>query len=708
MRRLLAAAAVLLALPASVSAHGELRAVGFAGDACGGAPIAADQVITGTFTEAQSGSYVMVPFTVPPGTTQVRVKYCWDETQAPAALSGHTIDLGLWDARAHSTQTWEERDFRGWGGSSHPDVQITPQGFAPGYAPSRRANVPGFTTRGYVPGPLEAGRWAAELGVAHVVGPGEGDPDGVRWRVEVELSEDPAFDDAPYEPARYDETPARAGAGWYAGDFHVHAEHSALGDATMEETFGFAFKPRAQGGAGLDFLTLSDYVTPSGWGEIGRHQAAHPGKLVVRSSEVITYAGHLNNHGSLSYVDHRTGPVLERLADGTLKEVRGARPVSAVLREVRERGGFTQINHPTIFPSEVPLFAGFCRGCPWDYGAARTDYRLVDAIEVSTGPAGLQEPQVGPNPFTPLALAFYDRALAEGHRIAAVGSSDSHNAGRANNPLTQAPIGQATTMVFADELSEAGVRRAVRRRHTFVKLYASDRPDLRFEARTAGGDAGVPPAIMGDVVRARAATFTVRVLGGDPTFQLFVVKDGVSVAALASDRSRVLGLPAVPRRGRLPPAAHARLDDRGRLVADLARRRRAAGGLRRRPAARRPERDPRDARPRRAARARRPRHRALRRARLRAAHLRRPRARPVGRAADHRRQGPRASARRRRLGHGARHARRPRAAAPARVAARLRAGPRAGRQRRGRAAGPPRHAARALRLRPPRASAPAR
>ena len=53
---------------------------------------------------------------------------------------------------------------------------------------------------------------------------------------------------------------------------HVHAEHSALGDATMTETFDFAFKPLSEGGAGLDFVTLSDYVVPSAWGEIGRYQ----------------------------------------------------------------------------------------------------------------------------------------------------------------------------------------------------------------------------------------------------------------------------------------------------------------------------------------------------------------------------------------------------------------------------------------------------
>ena len=75
----------------------------------------------------------------------------------------------------------------------------------------------------------------------------------------------------------------------------------------MTETFGFAFKPLSEGGAGLDFITLSDYVVPTAWGEIGRYQGNYPGKLIARSSEVITYRGHTNNHTSaqLRRLPHR-------------------------------------------------------------------------------------------------------------------------------------------------------------------------------------------------------------------------------------------------------------------------------------------------------------------------------------------------------------------------------------------------------------------
>ena len=514
---------------------------------CGGAAdpsLVPHRVIEGEFDTSLERGYVMLPFDVPAGTTAVRVRYCHDQPEAPTnAQIKHVLDLGLWQARSSPATPWAEPEFRGWGGSSHPDVTVSRNGFSSEaeYQASPRLHRQGHTTRGFRPGPIVPGEWAVELGVAAVASQAEGDADGrVAWRVEIDFSTDPLWESDPYVPAAYDETPARREPGWYAGDFHVHAEHSSLGDATMTEVFNYAFRPRAEGGAGLDFVTLSDYVTDTAWGEVGRHQPAHTGNLIARSSEVITYRGHANNHVSLRYVDHRTGPVYE-LRSGDLRLIRPARAASEIFDAVHGGGGFTQINHPEIFPSEVPGFDFLCRGCPWDYTAAETDYRAVDAVEIATGPAGLKEdPEPGPNPFTPLAIRFWEEAIDAGgrnaNRIAAVGSSDSHNAGRTPDPVTQSPIGQATTMVYADELSERGIQRGVEARHTYVKLFGSDGPDLRFEARSAGSSG--PPAIMGDAVPAGGVEFTARVTGAGAgaarpgSYTLFVLKDGVPLLAV--------------------------------------------------------------------------------------------------------------------------------------------------------------------------------
>ncbi|HEU0025125.1 MAG TPA: hypothetical protein VFQ12_10855, partial [Thermoleophilaceae bacterium] len=295
MRRLAAPLALaLLAFPAS----GAAQAPGLT-TPCGGRAIAPDKVITGEFGTELSKTFVMVPFEVPRGTTAVRVKYCWDRPEG--GTQRHTLDLGLYEPRRGRSPLWDRDEFRGWGGSSHPDVTLSAEGFSTEaqYTASPRVEVPGKTTRGFIPGPIKPGEWAAELGVAAVIPQSEGDADGkVKWRVEIELSDDPAFKDEPYRPARYDTRPVRRHAGWYAGDMHVHAEHSNYGAATMTETFDYAFRSLADGGAGLDFITLSDYVSGyPAWNEIGRHQPLHPKNLIVRSTEVITYRGHTNNHG---------------------------------------------------------------------------------------------------------------------------------------------------------------------------------------------------------------------------------------------------------------------------------------------------------------------------------------------------------------------------------------------------------------------------
>jgi hypothetical protein len=509
---------------------------------CPGDPIDADEVITGSFPDALQGSYVMVPFEVPKGTTAVRVKYCYDEPDDPDATD-HTLDLGLYGPRRSPDAEWGPDEFRGWGGSSHPDVTVSPRGFSTRaqYLDDPKGDVPGRTTRGFLPGPIEPGEWAAELGVAAVASTTDGDADGaVAWRLEI------AFDDstvAPrdrYRPAPYSAKPVRPDPGWYAGDLHVHAEHSALGDATMREAFDYAFRPIDRDGAGLDFITLTDYVTPAAWAEIGRYQARHPRHLVIRGSEVITYRGHAQNQASATYVDHRTGPVYALESDGSTTLIREARPAREIFEDVHAGGGWTQINHPTIFPSSNPAFEGLCRGCSWDYSANETDYDEVDAIELGTGPSSLGSgAAAGPNPFLLDALAFWKEILATGAKVSAVASSDSHTAGRTSDALGT-PIGTPTTVVFAEELSERGVREAVLDGHTYVKLFGNAGPDLRFTA--ASGGAPDETAIIGGVVTGESVRFRARVTGATdavvpPTgdYTLLVEQDGQPVQTFTLD-----------------------------------------------------------------------------------------------------------------------------------------------------------------------------
>ena len=96
----LTAALACLCLPSAAAAHAIAMqpAAAMLGPAsCGGAAIEPSQVFTGEFSTEQQGSFVLLPFDVPVGTTAVRVKYCWDPPIGP--FTRHTLDLGLYEAR---------------------------------------------------------------------------------------------------------------------------------------------------------------------------------------------------------------------------------------------------------------------------------------------------------------------------------------------------------------------------------------------------------------------------------------------------------------------------------------------------------------------------------------------------------------------------------------------------------------------------------
>src|SRR5918992_5784793 len=200
-------------------AHGQqvpARATALAGDRCPGRDIQVDRKIEGSFGTELQGSYVMVPFDVPAGTTAVRVKYCYDQPEAPVsntpgASVRHTLDLGIYEPRANGSRVWGVPEFRGWGGSSHPDVTVSPEGFSSeeDYSASPRREPPGKTTRAFRPGPIPAGQWAVELGVAAVVSQAEGDLDGrVAWRGGMEVSGGPPLPDEAYPPPPFRPRPA--------------------------------------------------------------------------------------------------------------------------------------------------------------------------------------------------------------------------------------------------------------------------------------------------------------------------------------------------------------------------------------------------------------------------------------------------------------------------------------------------------------------
>ncbi len=100
---------------------------------------------------------------------------------------------------------------------------------------------------------------------------------------------------------------------------------------------------------------------------------------------------------------------------------------------------------------------------------------------------------------------YWDSQLRAGHRLAAIGGSDNHNA--TTPPGEVGAIGWPTTAVEADELSVPAILDGIRAGRTFVDLTASRDKMLDFAA-----DAGGASAKMGGTLDAAAgATISVHI-----------------------------------------------------------------------------------------------------------------------------------------------------------------------------------------------------
>ncbi|MCW5801050.1 MAG: CehA/McbA family metallohydrolase [Deltaproteobacteria bacterium] len=361
---------------------------------------------------------------------------------------------------------WDDTGaFRGWGGGNTEDAVI-------GVAESSRS---------YRTGPIAPGTWTLVIGKAKL------DPTGGRYAVDVICRDDATL---PVRPrAAFDPAVLAPGRRWYKGDFHVHSDESGDASATFDQIAALARM------RGLDFVNLSDHNTDAQLGLAAAHQAGHPDLLFLRGAEITTYAGHGNAVGLPGYVDHRIG-------------YRG-RTIQAVLEDVAAQGLFI-VNHPALD------LGGNCIGCAWRHDA--TPWERVAGLEIITGRWDVVE-----RLFTPQAIALWDAQLDAGHRIAAIGGSDDHRAGEGTG-ATDTPIGSPTTLVLADDLSEAAILDGLRRGRTIVQLRGPDDPFVELTlARPGGGIAELGDEVAG-VARAELTVHVVNPRGETVFAQLW--RDG--------------------------------------------------------------------------------------------------------------------------------------------------------------------------------------
>ena len=339
---------------------------------------------------------------------------------------GSSFDILDWGAWDPANQ------FRGWGGGLTDDAII-------GIDQSSRC---------YLPGPIAAGTWTVSIGKAKL------DANGGHYAIDVTCRDDatlPVLTRASYAPVTLS-----AERRWYKGDFHVHSVQSGDATATFDQIYALATQ------RGLDFINMSDHNTVAQHALIAAYQPAHPDLLITRGAEITTYEGHGNALGLSSYVDHRIGY--------------NGRTIVGVLADVVAQQALFIVNHPTLELGDA------CIGCAWTH--ADTPWNQVSAIELLTGNF-----DIGQRAFTPGAIAMWDAQLDAGNRIAAVGGSDDHKAG-IDEGTTPSQIGSPTTLVLADNLSEAAIIAAIKHGRTILQLRGPDDPfvDFTIDGKEIGDD----------------------------------------------------------------------------------------------------------------------------------------------------------------------------------------------------------------------------
>ena len=291
-------------------------------------------------------------------------------------------------------------------------------------------------TPGYLPGLLPAGQWVVQID-SHRILPGQ----PLAYTFEILCSafasplSPPLSLPAPSQPGRV----VRPEPGWYRGDLHSHTDHSDAGDRTVAQLLTQA---RA---AGLDFLFLTDHNTVSPLAEIDA--AASPELLTAGGMELTTFWGHALVLGTRQWQDWRFRP-----GDGTIRRIAATADANRQLFVMAHPGSGGDPE---------------CTGCAWRYGEMMPG--TTRAVEIWNGPwAGDSNNE--------LALSYYYDWLNQGYRLVATAGSDTHSDG-------DYPAGPGFNVVYADNLSEAALLRAIGAGH----LYLSSGPQLLLEAQTADG-----------------------------------------------------------------------------------------------------------------------------------------------------------------------------------------------------------------------------
>jgi hypothetical protein len=412
-----------------------------------GAAPAPDLVLRDTITDKAYRTYRLLPFDVPEGVKALEVRFDYTGREART-----TIDVGLlgpgekFDAK-----------FRGWSGGNKRSFALSASDATPSY----------------LSGPVTAGRWQLLLGVPNIR-----DGQSSEFTAEVYFQRDGQYG-LPTEPV-----PLATEAGWYRGDLHMHSEHS---DGNCASKSGEKRVPcplfltlAAAADRGLDFIAFTDHNTNSHVKELTALQPYFDKLLLIPGMELTTFQGHANAFNLREPVDFRVSST--EVPDW-----------NALLTAAKKKGALVSINHPRVPTGEA------CMGCGWSPNPA-ADLSLVQAVEVVNG-NDVESPVTG--------IPFWQQQLQNGHRLTAIGGSDTHDVTSKNGSPPPGRIGVPTTVVYAKELSIEAIMEGIRSGNVFVDAAGSRDRKLELSASyqqsivAMGGRLAVPAR--------ESVTFTARI-----------------------------------------------------------------------------------------------------------------------------------------------------------------------------------------------------
>lgn len=319
-------------------------------------------------------------------------------------------------------------------------------------------------TPSYLPGEIPAGQWRLIIAVPNM-----------RAQVVSHYEADIHFNSRAEDTA-FTDRPLALGTQWYRGDLHMHTAHS---DGSCQSQSGrkvpcpLFLTVQAAAARSLDFIAITDHNTDSHYEQLRELQPFFDHLLLIPGREMTTFHGHFNVFGVTQFMDWRIS--------------QGGLDLNTVLRDARAKGGIASVNH-----AEAPEGED-CMGCRW-IPADDTDMGLFSAVEVIN---------YGEIMFS--SAKYWDSQLRAGHRLAAVGGSDNHNA--TTPPGETGAIGWPATAVEADELSVPAILDGIRHGRTFIDLTGSRDKTVDFEADAEGATA----KMGGSLHTAAAAKITVRI-----------------------------------------------------------------------------------------------------------------------------------------------------------------------------------------------------